>query len=287
MNKRLEGRTALVTGASRGIGAGIAERLAAEGADVALVARTLHALEKLPGSLTQTANRCKAHGVRVATVVADLADGDARAGVFDETVTALGHVDIVVNNAAGAIYQPMIDYPLKRRRLMVELNVQAPVDLTQAALPSMIEHEEGWIVNLSSATTNHPQGPPYDLSGVRGVFGWYGASKAMLNRVTTAMASELHGTGVRINTVQPRAAVLTEGADAVLGSRLPKDRIEPLEALVEAALWLCDCPADHTGHLESSLELLARESVTIMSLNGAVPYSPNPGTPEMPTQRLR
>ena len=89
----------------------------------------------------------------------------------------------------------MQDYPLKRRRLMVELNVHCPVDLAQAVIPTMIERGEGWIINLSSATSNHPQGPPYDLSGVKGVYGYYGASKAMLDRVTTAMASELHGTG--------------------------------------------------------------------------------------------
>ncbi len=272
MPERLQGRTALVTGASRGIGAGIAERLAAEGADVALVARTLDEHPRLPGSLRETAAFCEAQGARTALIVADLADAEARADVVATAAAALGAVDIVVNNAAGAIYQPMLDYPLKRRRLMVELNVQAPVDLAQAALPAMIERGEGWIVNLSSATTNHPQGPPYDLGGVRGVFGWYGATKSMLDRVTTAMASELHGSGVRVNAVQPRAAVLTEGADAVLNMTLSEEQVESLEAMVEAALWLCDCPADHTGRIETSLDLLSREAVAVMSLDGKAPH---------------
>ena len=121
----------------------------------------------------------------MAVIVADLTDDRDRSRVVHEAVEALGGpIDILVNNAAGAIYHPMEDYPLKRRRLMVELNIHCPVDLAQAVIPSMKERGEGWIINLPSASSNHPVGPPYDLSGVKGVYGFYGASKAMLNRVT-------------------------------------------------------------------------------------------------------
>ncbi len=270
--KRLAGRRAIITGASRGIGAGAAQRIAAEGAAVALVARTLDEHPTLPGSLNETAQNCR-QLAEAALIVADLTDEAARARVVPEATEVLGGpIDILVNNAAGAIYQPMEDYPLKRRRLMVELNVHCPVDLSQAVIPSMRQRGEGWIINLSSATSNHPQGPPYDLSGVKGVYGYYGASKAMLNRVTTAMASELHGTGIRLNTVEPAAAVMSEGADKIVGHMLSEDQIESMEAMCEAILWLCDCPADHTGEIESSLDLLEREQVTVMSLNGTHPH---------------
>jgi NAD(P)-dependent dehydrogenase (short-subunit alcohol dehydrogenase family) len=97
MAGRSEGRRAVVTGASRSIGAGIAERLAAEGADVALVARTLEAHDQLPGSLRQTQAVCEKYATRIGTVVADLADEDARARVIPEAVEALGGtVDILV-----------------------------------------------------------------------------------------------------------------------------------------------------------------------------------------------
>lgn len=272
---RLSGRRALITGASRGIGCAIAERFAAEGASVALVARTLEQHEKLAGSLTETARRCRAAGAgqTVAPIVADLTDGDDRDRVVPEAEEALGGpVDVLVNNAAGAIYGRLDEYPRRKRRLMVELNVHCPVDLAQAVVPGMRDRGEGWILNLSSASSAHPAGPPYDLGGVKGVYGFYGATKAMLDRVTTAMAAELHGTGIRVNTVEPRAAVMSEGADEVVGGMLRPDQIESMEAMVEAALWLCDCGPDHTGRIESSIDLLEREGVTVMNLQGTAPH---------------
>lgn len=273
MTARLAGRRAIVTGASRGIGAGIAERLAAEGAALTLVARTLDRHPTLPGSLNETAERCRALGAAVTTIVADLSDEDARARVIPDAADAMGGpVDVLVNNAAAAIYQPLHTYPLKRRRLMVEMNVHAPLDLAQAALPAMAEAGEGWIVNLSSGSVAPPPGPPYDLGGVRGTFGFYAATKAMLNRLTQAMAAEWHDRGVRVNTVEPRAAVLSEGADELVGHQLAEDQIESMEAMCEAVLWLCDCRADHTGQVEVSLDLLTRESVTPMNLQGTAPH---------------
>ena len=273
MTARLNDTRAIVTGASRGIGAGVAERLAAEGATVALVARTLDSHPTLAGSLEETAERCRALGADVAVIVADLTDDADRARVGPEAVEALGGpIDILVNNAAGAIYGEIEHYSLKRRRLMVELNIHCPVDLAQDCIAGMRDRGAGWIVNLSSASTHHPEGPPYDLGGVRGVYGYYGATKAMLNRVTTAMASELHGSGIRINTVEPRAAVLSEGADEIVGAMLSEDQIESMEAMCEAVLWLCDCGPDHTGRIESSLDLLEREGTTVMNLQATAPH---------------
>lgn len=272
MGDRFKGRTALVTGASRGIGAGIAQRLAAEGADLAIVARTLDHHPTLPGSLNETAELCRRYGVNVEVIVADLSDGDARATIVPRAVDAIGPIDILVNNAAAAIYARVDEYPLRRRRVMTEMNIHAPIDLAQAALPAMVAKGEGWIINLSSASSEHPMGPPYDLGGVREVFGFYGATKAMLNRVTTALASEVHTTGVRVNTIEPRAAVLSEGAAAVTKGTLRDDQLESLEAMVEATLVLCDCGPDHTGRIESSLDLLEQFEITVMTLDGSAPH---------------
>src|SRR4051812_21490456 len=114
--RRFEGRRALVTGASRGIGAAVAERLAAEGAAVAITARTLDRHKTLPGSLRETAARLEKHGATLATIVADLSDENARQRIVPEAVEQLGGpIDILVNNAAAAMYQPLVDYPLRRR----------------------------------------------------------------------------------------------------------------------------------------------------------------------------
>jgi citronellol/citronellal dehydrogenase len=269
---KLEGKIALVTGASRGIGAAVAERVAAEGAGVAIVARTLDKHPTLPGSLQVTAERLRRFGNRVAVIVADLSDETDRARILPEAEAGLGGpVDILVNNAAMAIYHPLADYSLKRRRITFEVNVHAPVDLAQAVLPAMISKGEGWIVNLSSATARHLDEPPFsEDSARRAAMGVYGASKAALNRLTNAMAAELYAAGIRINTVEPRAAVLSEGAQALVGDRLRPDQIESMEEMVEATVALCHCGAERTGRIHVSLDLIDELGLTVRSLDGAV-----------------
>jgi citronellol/citronellal dehydrogenase len=267
---RFAGRRALVTGASRGIGAAVARRLAAEGADVALVARTLDQHPTLRGSLQETAAVVEAHGRRAAVVVADLSDADDRARVVPEAVAALGGpLDVLVNNAAAAIYQPLLDFSLRRRRLTFEVNVHAPLDLAQAAVPAMVERGEGWVVNLTSAAARHTAGPPFPADGLRSTIGIYGASKAALDRMTNALAVELEGTGVRVNAVQPRVAVLSEGASVLVGHLLDDDAVESMEEMVEAVVALCDCHADRTGGVHVSLDLLDRLGVPVRSLDGS------------------
>lgn len=270
MSGRFAGRRALVTGASRGIGAGIAERLAAEGADVAIVARTLDRHDHLAGSLRETQARAARHGTTVAVVVADLADESQRAGVVPEAQALLGGpIDILVNDAAAAVYDEVAAMPLRRRRLLFEVNVHAPVDLAQAVVPAMRDAGEGWIVNLTSGAARPWPGPPFALGAQGSTTTMYGASKAALLRATNGLGAELHGTGIRVNAVQPRAAVLSEGADALVGATLRPDQIEPLEAMVEAVVALCDCGADVTGLAFESLTLLAAWDLPVRDLDGS------------------
>ena len=266
--RRFEGRRALITGASRGIGAGIAERLAAEGADVALVARTRSEHAQLDGSLEETAARCEAHGARTAIVVADITKPDDRARLVAESVDGLGgSIDVLVNNAAAAIYQPMVDYPLKRRHLTFEANVHAPLDLAQAVIPSMIEAGEGWILNLSSGTARPWDGPPFEVGSLGTTIAVYGASKAALDRITNGLGAELFGTGVRVNAVQPRAAVLSEGAAKLAGKKLRPDQVESIEQMVEGSVVLACCDADITGRSTVSLDNLVEFGLEVRGLD--------------------
>lgn len=269
MGDRFRGRRALVTGSSRGIGAALAERLAAEGADVVLTARTLDAHDHLAGSLTETAERLATHGTKVGIVVADLTDEADRARIIDEAAEALGgHIEILINNAAASIQAPLIGFSVKRRNIMFEANVNAPLDLALAALPAMIAAGEGWIVNLSSGSAKHWDGPPFDVGPSGPRIAAYGASKAALNRITNGLAAEVYGTGVRINTVEPRAAVLSEGAAALVGATLRPDQIESMEEMVEGTLVLCDCAPEVTGRITVSLDNIAEWGLTVRGLDG-------------------
>lgn len=270
--KRFGGRRVLVTGSSRGIGAALAQRLAAEGADVAITARTLDHHPTLAGSLEETAARIREHGARVAVVVADISNESDRARIVPEAEDGLGGpIDVLVNNAAAAVYQPLIDYPLRRRRLVFEVNVHAPLDLAQAVLPAMVARGEGWIVNLSSGSARLADARPFVADGVGSTIGVYGASKAALNRLTNALAMEFAGTGVRVNTIEPRAAVLSEGAAFIVGDILRPDQIESMEEMVEAALTVCDCDAAMTGNIFVSLDLIDRLGLVVHSLDGTLP----------------
>jgi citronellol/citronellal dehydrogenase len=264
---RFARRVAIVTGASRGIGAALAQRLAAEGADLLLVARTLDRHDHLSGSLSETASKCAEFGVRAEPCVVDLADAESRSRIVPAAIDAFGRVDVLVNNAAAAMYGALATYPAKRVRISMEVNVVTPIELAQQALPGMIERGEGWIVNVSSATARHLAGPPYGPGGQ--TMGVYGASKAALNRITNALAAELHGTGVRVNSIQPRAAVMSEGAQALIGGRVTADQIEPMEAMVEATLALCDCAPDDTGGIHVSLDLITERGLTVCALDGS------------------
>ena len=255
----LRGRVALVTGASRGIGVAVARRLAAEGAAVAVVARTLHAdpESRLAGSLAETVAAIEAAGGRAVPIVANLADPDDRARIVPAVRDALGPVDVLVHNAAAAIYAPASEMPLRRRQTVFEVNVHAALDLAQAVLPAMRAAKRGWIVNLSSASSRYPEPPP--AAGVPPTMAIYGASKAALERLTIGLAAEVYGDGIAVNTVAPVAAVRTPGAEALVGRLLEEhpELVEPVEWLAEAVVVLATCdPRTCTGRVLYSGPLL-------------------------------
>ncbi len=248
----LDGKVALVTGASRGIGVAIARRLAGEGAAVALVARTLHAEPgaRLEGSLGETVAAIERDGGRAVPIVADLADPASRARIVPAVHEALGPVDVLVHNAAAAIYAPVADMPLRRRQIVFEVNVHAALDLAQAVLPDMRAAGRGSIVNLSSASSTQPAPPP--ATGVPTTMTIYGASKAALERLTIGLAAEVYPDNIAVNTIAPVAAVATPGAEALVGKLLAEhpELVEPVEWLAEAVLVLATCePRSCTGRV--------------------------------------
>jgi short-subunit dehydrogenase len=182
---------ALVTGASSGIGEAYADRLARDGWDLVLVARRRDRLEEVAARVTA------GHGVQVRVIDADLADRDR----LEELCEALATLPLglLVNNAALAHYSPFADLPAERATELVELNVLAPVRLTRAALPGMVERGAGAVVNVASllAYSGSWDAPFLPQRAV------YAASKSFLVTFTQILAVELRGTGVRAQVVCP------------------------------------------------------------------------------------
>ena len=203
MGDALAGRVALVTGASRGIGAAIAVRLAAEGAAVAMVARSLEPGSggHLAGSLQETADAVTAAGGVALPIVADLSDAACdRPALVDRAAAALGPIDILVNNAAACFYLSIDETSERRLRVAYEVNVITPYLLTKAVVPGMRDRGEGWIVNITSAIvdTSALDSPQQARSST------YAPSKAALDRLTVSFATELRGTGIAVERARAR-----------------------------------------------------------------------------------
>jgi NAD(P)-dependent dehydrogenase (short-subunit alcohol dehydrogenase family) len=227
---------ALVTGTSRGLGKAIAQRLAREGAVVALTARTMEPDPKYQGSLRQTLAEIVGCGDAAIAIQADLSNAEDRERLFGEVVERVGAPDILVNNAAVTFLRPLDEFPEKRVRLMMEMHVLAPLHLTQLAIPAMRERGRGWVLNVTSLGGDLPDGPPFSDFDRTAGFGIYGTVKAALNRLTKSLAAELYDDGIAVNAAAPTNPVATPGAGAL---DLAKIDTEDIELITQTAFKLC------------------------------------------------
>jgi NAD(P)-dependent dehydrogenase (short-subunit alcohol dehydrogenase family) len=231
-----DGKVALVTGTSRGLGKAIAQRLAAEDATVALTARTMEPDPKYQGSLRQTLEEITNSGGTAVAVQADLSRAEDRERLFGEVVDRIGAPDILVNNAAVTFLRPLDEFPERRVRLMMEMHVLAPLHLTQLAIPAMRERGRGWVLNVTSVGGDLPDGPPFSEFDRTAGFGIYGTVKAALNRLTKSLAAELFDDGIAVNAAAPTNPVATPGAGTL---DLAKTGTEDIELITQTAVMLC------------------------------------------------
>ncbi|MBT5664334.1 MAG: SDR family NAD(P)-dependent oxidoreductase [Rhodospirillaceae bacterium] len=242
---KLDGKTALITGASRGIGQITAELFAAEGAKVVVAARTLNEGDHmLEGSLSRTVANIKDAGGEATGVAADISLEPECQMLAEKAKAAYGKIDILINNAALNYYLPFIDYPTNRWVRCFLINVHAPFILSKAVLPDMVANGGGAIVNISSGSAIGPGRGPYEDQTNRGGT-MYGATKAALERMTQGVAQEMscHG-DISVTAVSPSRVVATPGTihhKLVTGYDDPKG--EPPSLMAQAALLLASEPA--------------------------------------------
>ena len=255
--RKLEGRVALVTGASRGIGQAIAELFAAEGADVVCAARTINDGDHmLKGSLSNTVQRIIGAGGSATAVAANISEEQDCRALFDAAIDIYGKVDILVNNAALNYYVPIVNYDVGKWMRAFAVNVHGPFMLSRFVLPGMIERKSGAIVNISSGSAIGPGRGPYETEGRGGTM--YGASKAALERMTQGLAQEVQHHNIAITCYSPSQVVPTPGTiyhKLVEGMNDPKS--EPLEIMAKTALLLASEPAEKVnGRVTYSQQIL-------------------------------
>ena len=237
MTGRLDGRAAIVTGASRGLGRAIALALAAEGAAVAVVGRTEKVWdERLPGTIGDTVAEIETAGGRALGIRADLLDRDDIARLVAESRDALGPITILINNAAFTApgrppkpgddgraksakvqaaaaktdWPPVLGTPLGAYRRHFEIAVFAAYELIQLVCPDMMAAQSGSIINVTSVASRLPGDGPYaDHSG--GVLPGYGGSKAALEHLTWCAAYDLAGHRIAVNALSPSKPIMTPG----------------------------------------------------------------------------
>ncbi len=184
--KRLDGRVALVTGASSGIGEATAVALAEAGASVAIAARRRDRLESL-------ASRLRSMGADVLVLEADLLDEHVAQRIVADTERHFGKLDILVNNAGVMYLEPVIDADLRRWRRMLELNVLSLIASTQAALGGMRTRHDGHIVNISS-TAGRIANPNAAA---------YSATKFGVGAFSESLRREVHADNIRVSVIEP------------------------------------------------------------------------------------
>jgi citronellol/citronellal dehydrogenase len=241
----LSGRVAIVTGASRGIGKALALRLAKEGADVVVAAKSEVSTEKLPGSIHETAEAVRALGRRSLPIVCDVRSDDAIRNMVEQTVAQFGRIDILVNNAGALWWQKVIDTPPKRFDLMMGVNVRAAYLASYYALPHMVKQRWGHILNYCPAisTTANPSRVCYMIT------------KMGMARLAIGIAEEHRADNIAANALWPRTII--ESQASINWGLSTRDQWRSPEILCDASLAIfAQEPPRYSGHQVLDEEVL-------------------------------
>ena len=258
---KLDGRVAIVTGASRGIGEEIAKLFAQEGARVVCAARTLNEGDHrlLAGSLAGTVRQIKDAGGQALAVAVDVSNEADCQKLLKAAEDTYGTVDILVNDAALTYYKPIVDYNVKHWVKAFAVNVHGPFMLSQLVLPGMIRQRRGAVVNISSGAAIGPGRTPFKDARPANGGTMYGATKAALERFTQGLAQEVAEHNISVTAISPSQVVPTAGTiyhKIVTGMNDPNGE-SPL-LMARAVLLLASEPADKiNGRVTYSQQLLS------------------------------
>ncbi|QKK03729.1 MAG: NAD(P)-dependent oxidoreductase [Pseudomonadota bacterium] len=269
MNPSLKQKTLFITGGSRGIGLAIALRAAADGANIAIAAKTDRPHPKLPGTIHTAAAEIEAAGGQALPLKVDIRDETAVADAMRETADRFGGIDILVNNASAIYLAPTPDVPMKRFDLMHGVNTRGTFVCSQTALPWLERAGNPHILNLS---------PPLNMDAkwfaphVAYTMAKYGMSMCVLG-----MAAEFRERGIAVNALWPKTVIAT-AALAMLGGAVRPENCRKPEILADTAHWILTRPAgETTGHFFIDEDVLEKMGVTDLDQ-----YAVEPGNELLP-----
>ncbi|MGV9367785.1 SDR family oxidoreductase [Amycolatopsis sp. NPDC003731] len=251
----LDGKTIIMSGGSRGIGEAIALRAAADGANVALLAKTAEPHPKLPGTIYTAAEAIEKAGGRALPIIGDVRDDDGVAAAVAKTVEQFGGIDIVVNNASAIDLTPTERVSMKRYDLMQDINARGTFLLSKLAIPHLRGSANPHILTLS---------PPISLDEKWFTAGHlaYSIAKYSMSLVTVGLSAELRQDGVAVNSLWPRTTIDTAAIRNVVGAELASRSRTP-EIMADAAHAILTKPSrEATGNFYLDDEVLRAAGVT-------------------------
>ena len=258
MNETLKGKTAIITGGSRGIGLAIAKKLAMDGVNVVVASKTTEPHPKLPGTIYEAAEEIKGLGGNALPLVLDLRDELQIQKVVEDTVAHFGGIDLLVNNAS-AIFLAGVEYtPAKRYDLMHQINVRGTFLMSQACIPHLKKSNHAHILNLS---------PPLDMNPKWfESFTAYTMSKFGMSMVALGLSAEMKPYHIAANALWPRTTIATAAVQNLLGGdALIKQSRWPAIVADAAAFILARDPKETTGRFFIDEEVLREAGITDFS----------------------
>ena len=252
-----------ISGASRGIGLEIAKRAAADGANIALIAKTAEPHPKLPGTVYTAAKELEEAGGQALPIVGDIRDEQLVADAVARTVEQFGGIDMCVNNASGINLGSIKEVPLKRFDLMNGIQVRGTYAVSQACIPHMKGRDNPHILTLS---------PPIRLESKWLKPTAYMMAKFGMTLCALGIAEELRDDGIASNTLWPRTLVATAAVQNLLGGDEAMSRARKPDVYADAAYVILNKPArEYTGNSVLCEDVLVESGVTDLSVYDCVP----------------
>lgn len=261
----MKGKTALITGGSRGIGKAIALRLAKEGVNIAIAAKTTEPHPKLEGTIHTAAEEIRAAGAEALALACDIRSEEQIQKAVDETVSRFGGIDILINNASAINLTPTEATEPKRFDLMHDIQIRGTFFMCRACIPHLKKSTNAHILNLSPPINLNPKWLAQHLA--------YTISKYGMSMIVLGLAEELKNDKIAANALWPRTTIATAAVQNLLGGDFLMQMSRTPEIVAEAALHILRQPSSEcTGNFFIDENVLTREGITDFSR-----YAVNPG----------